>query len=550
MTHSVPHPWEKVYPVNWAANWEPTPITTQLRQQIAARPEAVCFDFLGATMTYGALGEAIHRVRAGLQGLGLAPGERVVLLLPNTPFYPIGYFATLEAGAVVVNASPLASLDTLTHTLRDSEAKILITVDLAPILEKAQALQAQGCVETLIVCPFLTALPPIKAWAFRLFKNRTLARWQPSATCVDWRELPAPPISDSQAVPADPDAPAVLQYTGGTTGLPKGATLSHRNLTANVEQIKLWAPEVFTDDAVCVAVLPFFHIFAMTVCLNVPLLTGARIIALPRFEVKSLLKAIQRTRATAMAAVPTLLHAINTAPSKADLRSLKLVVTGGAALPSEVGTAFMARTGAVVIEGYGLTETAPVLACTPTSGSDKRNSIGLPFPRTELCLRALDDPIQLAPPDSPGEICARGPQVMAGYWRNEEATAQAFVEGWFRTGDVGRMDEDGYFYVVDRIKDIIISHGTNIYPRHIEDALLSFEAVAEACVIGVSSPSRGEVPKAFVVFKDAETDRMAALRGFLKDKLSPLERPVEIIVLDSIPKTLIGKPSRQALREL
>ncbi len=428
-----------------------------------------------------------------------------------------------------------------------------MTLDLQQIFEKAEALVKAGHVQKIIVCHFPDALPGIKKLLYSIAKRKDLAKVGSSsaAGACSWysdlikrNDRPTP-----VAISPDKDV-AVQQYTGGTTGLPKGAMLSHANIAANMSQIDAWGCGLFYPPSKVVAVLPFFHIFAMTVCLNVPLCNGTQVVMMPRFELKGFLDLLRRTRPNVLPAVPTLIQALSKVKGD-DLQALEcldVVVSGGAALPSETRAAYTRVSKALVAEGYGLTEASPVVCCAALRVPSKPMSIGMPLPATDV--RFLDiETNQVAELGERGELQVKGPQVMLGYYENPDATKDSFMDGWLRTGDVGYVDEDGYVFLVDRIKDLIISSGFNIYPRTIEEALLASPAVDECNVIGVPDEYRGEAAVAFVKLKDGQTATEADLKKFIAERLNKLEMPREIIFKDQLPKTLIGKLSKKELRD-
>ena len=361
---------------------------------------------------------------------------------------------------------------------------------------------------------------------------------------VERGEPPTPVVIDAH------NDIAVQQYTGGTTGLPKGAQLTHANIAANMSQIDKWGCGLFYPPSKVVAVLQFFHIFAMTVCMNVPLCNGTQVVMLPRFELKALLNLFERTRANVLPAVPTLLSAIARADSATaeKLASLEVAISGGAALPNEVRSAFARKSKAVLAEGYGLTEASPVVCCAALRVASKPMSIGMPLPGTDIRFVNLESnqPVGIG---EDGELQVKGAQVMVAYHNEPEATEQAFMDGWLRTGDVGHMDDEGYVFLVDRIKDLIICSGFNVYPRTIEEALMNHEAVEETNVIGVPDEYRGEAPIAYVKLRDGKAVTEAQLKNFISDRVSKIEMPREIIFKDALPKTLIGKLSKKELRE-
>ena len=340
----------------------------------------------------------------------------------------------------------------------------------------------------------------------------------------------------------------MLQYTGGTSGTPKGAMLSHANLYANTVQGALWFSDTRPGQERTLAAIPFFHVFAMTTVLLFSVRVGSEIIMLPRFELAQAVRTIARRRPTFMPGVPTMFNAIAGFAGRADLSSIRFCISGGAPLPPEVKARFEARTGCVVVEGYGLTETSPSAVCNPPGGLNKPGSIGLPVPGTIIELRDPADPSRRVPVGERGELCINGPQVMLGYWNRPEETAASMTEdGFFRSADMAVMDADGYFSIVDRIKDLILAGGYNVYPRVVEDAVYGHPSVAECTVIGVPDDYRGETVKAFVVRKEGAALSEAELLAFLKERLSPIEMPKQVEFRDSLPRTLIGKLSKKEL---
>ncbi len=547
-------PWIASYPegIVWDAQIDETPVHEQVLAACAKNPGALALDFLGGTTTFGELAEKITAFAGALQSqYGVTKGTRVALMLPNTPFYPIAYYGVLKAGGTVVNCNPLYTIPELSHITANAGADIMVTLDLQQIYEKGEALQKAGHVKKLIVAHFPNALPLVKKILYSVAKRKDLAKPEYSGVTASFEKLIA---ADHKPTPVTIDPRkdiAVQQYTGGTTGIPKGALLTHANISANVSQIDKWGCGLFYPPSKVIAVLPFFHIFAMTVCMNVPLTNGIPVIMLPRFELKALLGILERTRANILPSVPTLLNAIARADSvkPEHLASLEVAISGGAALPDEVRAAFARKSSKTILaEGYGLTEASPVVCCAALRVPSKPLSIGLPLPGTDI--RFVDvDSGEVVGIGQDGELQVKGPQVMAGYYENAEASSEAFMDGWLRTGDVGHMDQDGYVFLVDRIKDLIICSGFNVYPRTIEEALMTHEAVEETNVIGVPDQYRGEAPVAYVKLKEGQSATEESLKAFLKDKLNKIEMPKEIIFKDALPKTLIGKLSKKELRE-
>ena len=520
----------------------------------ARTPDADALDFLGKKTKFGDLAKAINALAGALQSqFGVTKGTRVALLLPNTPFFVIAYYAIHRAGGTVVNCNPLYTIKELTHIISNAGADVLVTLDLKQLFEKAEALAEAGHVKSLIVCHFPNALPGLKKLLYTIAKGKDLSRISESrvaAKITRFDDMLARNLAPGP-VTIDPDNDvAVQQYTGGTTGLPKGAMLSHANIAANMSQIDAWGCGIFYPPSRVVGVLPFFHIFAMTVCMNVPLSNGSQVIMLPRFELKALLDLLTRTGANILPAVPTLVAALAKAGDRAKphLASLETVIAGGAALSNETRAAWAKVSSATLAEGYGLAEASPVVCCAALRLPSKPLSIGQPLPGTDIRFMDLEKN-EFAPIGERGELQVRGPQVMLGYYDNPDATRDAFMDGWLRTGDVGLIDEDGFVFLVDRIKDLIICSGFNVYPRTIEEALSQHPAVEENNVIGVPDEYRGEAPVAFVKLREGQTATEQELKKFLTDKLNKIEMPKEIIFKDQLPKTLIGKLSKKELRE-
>lgn len=549
-------PWIASYPegIDWRAQIDTRPVHEQVLAACARDPFAVALDFLGGTTTFGDLAKKIIAFAGALQHqFGVKKGTRVAIMLPNTPFYPIAYYAVLRAGGIVVNCNPLYTVHELSHITSNAGADVMITLDLQQIYEKAEKLLQAGHIKSVVVCHFPDALPLVKKLLFSVAKRKDLAKLGSSpirsqvtsyAAMIARNETP-------DAVVIDPvNDIAVQQYTGGTTGVPKGALLTHANIAANMSQIDKWGCGLFYPPSKVIAVLPFFHIFAMTVCMNVPLCNGTQVVMLPRFELKALLNVFARTKANVLPAVPTLLNAIARADSvtREQLASLEVAISGGAALPDEVRAAFAKKSNATLAEGYGLTEASPVVCCAALRVPSKPMSIGLPLPGTDIRFVDIDSGRTVGTGEN-GELQVRGPQVMAGYFDNPEASRDAFMDGWLRTGDVGHMDEDGYVFLVDRIKDLIICSGFNVYPRTIEEALMSHPAVEETNVIGVPDEYRGEAPVAYVKLRSGETADEESLKKFLAERLNKIEMPKHIIFKDALPKTLVGKLSKKELRE-
>ena len=535
----------------WDADFPPQLMVALLDDAVAAYGKRPSIYFVGKRLSFAEIGELSDRAAKGLREIGVGEGVKVGLLLPNTPTFVIFYYGVLKAGGTVVNFNPLYSIEEIECQVADSGTKIMVTLDLALTFDKVEVLLKRGVLDKAVVASFTALLPALKSVGFKLTQRTRLANVSASTAkdkIVRERDLLA---NDGQyEMPAiTTDSIAVLQYTGGTTGTPKGAMLTHANLSANVGQVKAWRRQLGKAEGSVLGILPLFHVFAMTTVMNLAIGEGLEMILLPKFELIETLKVIGKLRPRMMPGVPTLFNAIARHPhvKNFDLSSLEFCISGGAALPLEVRRNFETLCKCHLVEGYGLSETSPVATCNPIR-SPKDGSIGIPLPGTDISIRSLDDPHVVMPTGEPGEICVAGPQVMTGYWRKPEETEASFVGRFFRTGDVGYMDKDGFIFIVDRIKDMINASGFKVYPRRIEDALYEHNAVAEVTVVGIPDEYRGEAPKAFVKLKEGKDATEQELLQFLRGKLSKIELPAEIEFRDQLPKTMVGKLSKKELR--
>ncbi len=558
MTVPPQYQWSKSYPasVDWSATIPARPLYEIFDEAVRDFPETVFIDFLNKTYTYRASADLIARAAKGLQDLGVRKGDRIGLMLPNSPYYVFLYFAALKIGATIVNFNPLYAPPEIANMVADSGCKIVATIDIPDIYNKLNRVVGQGTLEKIIVCRMAEILPCVLSLIYPVVKRKEIAHVDDDAAHIGFAKLTANK-GDYVPVVIDPAKDlAVLQYTGGTTGVPKGAMLTHANLSINVVQSRNLFPNVVRGREVMLGVLPFFHVFAMTAVLNVTVLLASTIIMLPRFELAQVVKTIHKKRPTLFPAVPTIYTAINHYKDLAryNLRCIKYCFSGGAPLPVEVKHDFERLTGCVLVEGYGLSETSPVVSCNPVDGENKAGSIGLPAPGTIIEIVSLEDKKTVLPQGETGEVCVRGPQVMVGYWHNAEETAMVMdqtPEGLrLHTGDVGYMDADGYIFIVDRIKDMIAAGGFKIYPRHVEEAIYQHPSVEECVVAGIADDYRGQTVKAFIKLKDGASLTQTELKAFLKDRLSPMEMPKLVEFRDTpLPKTLIGKLSRKLILE-
>ncbi|PZO86455.1 MAG: dicarboxylate--CoA ligase PimA [Micavibrio aeruginosavorus] len=552
MTTVFPSPelYKKSYPqgVQWDAPIPSYPVFQMLDETSRHHGSASAIDFLGYRMTWGEIHDASLRLARGLQDRGIGKGRRVGIFLPNSPYFIIAYYAIVRTGATAVNYNPLYSEKELIHQINDSATDTMITADLELLYGKMKQVIGKTTLERLIVCRFTDILPFPKNILFPLLKGKDLAKVETSNS-IEWYEDVIDHNRMPEPVDIDPVSDvALLQYTGGTTGTPKGAMLTHQNIVANTLQCALWLTGVNKGEDKMLGVLPFFHVFAMTTVMNFSVLNALEIVCLPRFELEATLKLIHKKRPQYFPAVPAIYNAINNY-KKLDafnLRSLKACISGGAPLPVEVKKTFEKNTGCVVVEGYGLTESSPVVSANPLVGINKPGSIGLPFPGTIVEIINPDDkktPVALG---ERGELCVRGPQVMKGYWNKQEETDNVLKGGLLYTGDVAIMDEEGYLFIVDRIKDMIITNGYNVYPRNVEEAIYQHDAVEECIVAGIPDANRGEIVKAWVKLKEGETLSVEVLKEFLSHRISPMEIPRQVEFRDKpLPKTMIGKLSRK-----
>jgi long-chain acyl-CoA synthetase len=538
-----------VHPGVWDRALPPLSLPDMFFASAGRVPQAHAADFMGRKTSYAAMAAQVRAVAAGLQALGIKPGDRIGLYLPNVPHYIVSYYGALLAGAIVVNFSPLYTADELAHQVEDSGTRLLVTLDVTALLPNALRLLDSSSLERLVVGSVAEVLPPLKSALYRLFKRseRTPVPADPRigsfADLVRGRGAPA-----AVTIDAERDV-ALIQYTGGTTGVPKGAKLTHQNLTANTRQVDAIDPHDGPDDRI-LGVLPFFHVFANTCVLNRTILNGGEIVMLPRFEAKAALAAVARGRCTAMPGVPTMYQAMLDHPDFAmtDFSSLRVCISGGAPMAAELAARFRAASGAILVEGYGLTESSGVVSCNPYDGSGKPGSIGQPLPATRVRLADRDDPTRPAAPGMAGELLVSGPQIMQGYWNRPDADGDSFVDGWLRTGDVAEIDADGYIRIVDRLKDMLAVGGFKVYPSTIETILYRHPAVKEALVIGAPDAYLGEVPRGYVALAENETIDADALREWLNPQLGKHERVDHIVIRDALPKTMIGKLDRKALR--
>ncbi len=544
--------WLAKYPSEVVASltYPEVPLDVLLWETARKHPDATATIFYGAKMSYRDIDEGASALAGALAQLGVQGGDRVGLLLPNSPPFVMAYYGILRAGGVVVQLNPLLSPYELRNELQDSGAVALITTD--PLLDKAAEAVQETAVQHLIVTspaayvPLLMR-PIVKAKARPKGEVHFPNNLQVHSFEALLREGRKPP-----KVEFDPkEQVAVFQYTGGTTGLPKAAMLTHFNLVANTYQIAAWVTRLEEAKEIFLCVLPFFHSYGMTVGMNFAIFKAAAMLLLPKFDPVETAKAIQQQRATLFPGVPSMYAAVAhyAQRNRLDISSVKVCVSGGAPLPLEVHQQFVAVTGARLVEGYGLSEASPVTHCNPVwEGENRIGTIGLPLPDTDCKIVDLETGTKELPPGEAGELVIKGPQVMKGYWNRPEETAQTLRNGWLYTGDIAVMDEDGYFRIVDRKKDLIIVGGFNVYPREVEEVLYQHPKVLEAAVVGVTHPLRGEMVKAFVVLKEGEQATETELIAFCRERLASYKVPREIEFVKELPKSAVGKILRRELK--
>jgi len=547
------HPWSAHYahPGGWDRSFAPCPVPDLLALSAAALPDGPCLDFLGRRYTYAQVHDLVRRAAAGFVALGVKRGVKVGLFLPNCPHYVIAYYGAMLAGGTVVNFSPLYTASELAAQVEDSGTTIMVTLDVTQLYGTIAPVLEQAGLQTLVIGNLPEVLPFWKRIGYGVLKAGERASIPQDERHIPFAALIAQsPIVRTPVIDPVNDV-ALLQYTGGTTGVPKGAVLTHANLTINAMQVAAVDPHPEAPDRI-LGVLPFFHVFANTTVLNRTILRGGLIVMLPRFEAKAVLTALAQHRITALPGVPTMYRALLDDPAltRFDVSSLRICISGGAPLPQELKAAFEAKTGAQLVEGYGLTESSGVVSVNPYEGAGKPGSIGQPLPATDIRLIDKDNPTLPAPPDEPGEIVVAGPQIMRGYHGHADDTG-VFVtlDGvrFLRTGDVGTIDAEGYVCVVDRLKDMIVVGGFKVFPSRVEDALYTLPAVREALVIGIPDIRMGERPKAFVTLTPGSSVTGEALLAYVNAHVGKHERVVAVEIRDSLPKTMIGKLSRKEL---
>lgn len=526
-------PWLQHYPpgVPTHLSYPRIPLFRVLEEVAEMHPTLPALRFFATRLSYAELWEQVLRGARAFAELGIRKGDRVALMLPNCPQYVVAYYGTLRAGGIVVQVNPLLTPRELQRLLTDAGAETIVVADaLYPVVQAV-----------------LPAAPLRQVLVVRLSGTS-----EPGSAAERFDEVVASAPATPPRVAVDARDVAVLQYTGGTTGVAKGAMLTHQNLVANVCQLQAFNQlAAGPGEGRMLTVLPLFHVYGMTVCMNYGLASGYELILLPRFELASVMETIKATRPTHFPGVPTMYVAVNSFPNAEEygVDSIRICNSGAAPMPIEVMEAFEARFGATILEGYGLSEASPVTHAHPFTGRRKPGTVGLPVPDTDCQIVDLETGTRVLPVGEPGELRIRGPQIMAGYWQMPEETAVALRDGWLYTGDIATMDSDGYFTIVDRKKDLIIASGFNVYPREVEEVIYEHPAVQECCVIGVPDAYRGETVKAFVVVRATGHLEAGELVSFCRERLAPYKVPTIVEFRDQLPKSAVGKILRRVLAD-
>lgn len=582
MTFSPPRPWLASY-----ADGVPSEIELPsgslydlLADSIREFPDNIALEFFGATMTYTELGVQIDRVAEGLRVLGVQPGDPVAIVLPNAPQHIVAFYAVLRLGGIVVEHNPLYTPRELRHQFEDHAARFVISWD--KVVQTLRDFPADVAIDTIISVDVTRSMPFATRAMLRLPIRKARVSRASLTTKVrgalTWEELLAyEPISDRVARPAAGDV-ALIQYTSGTTGAPKGATLTHLNLNANAAQARAWVPLIQRGTSVVYAVLPMFHAYGLTLCLTFAISMGSRLVLFPKFDPDLVLKVLKKRPPSFLPAVPPIYQRLIAAAQDqgVSLQGIDLAISGAMPLAASLVEPWEKLTGGYLVEGYGLSETSPVLMANPVAASRRAGTVGLPLPNTEIRVVDPKNPTVDVAAGEEGELLVRGPQVFSGYWKKPDETAAVFVPAasgtdaapgpgadadtdadtdaasaapWLRTGDIVTMDADGFVSVVDRIKELIITGGFNVAPSEVEEMVCKFPGIAEAAVIGMPSEHSGEDVVAAIVLEPGTFIDPQAVRAFVRDRLAAYKVPKRVIVVDDLPRSLIGKVLRREVRE-
>ena len=548
-------PWLKSYEpqVPPTIQYPERPVDANLTESALKFPNATATIFQDAKLTYAQLNQLADRFAAALQQLGVKKGDRVAIYLANSPQYPIAYYGALRAGAIVVPFNPLYAAPEVEHQLQDSGAETILAMSrFYPIVKKVRANTA---LKRVIVTNIKEYFPPVLKLLFTVAKEKHEGDRQDisgDANTYWLQDLLSKAPSKPTPVDVKPSDTAVFLYTGGTTGVPKGAELAHSSVMANAVMCRHWIHDCQDATEVVLAAIPLYHSYGMTTCMNFGVYAAGAMLLIPNpRDLKALMQSISKHHPTLFPGVPTMYVAVNNYAeiSKYNVKSIRACISGAAGLPVEVQTKFQDLTGARLVEGYGLSEASPVTHANPIYGNNKIGTIGLPWPDTEAKLMDLETGTKEMPLGEAGELVVRGPQVMKGYWNMPDETKQVLRDGWLYTGDIAKMDAEGYFQIVDRKKDMIIAGGFNIYPRDVEEVLYQHPKVREAVVAGIPDPYRGETVKAYVILKQGETATQQEIIDFCKGKMAKYKVPTAVEFRAELPKTIVGKILRRLLVE-
>ncbi|TFB24975.1 long-chain-fatty-acid--CoA ligase [Filobacillus milosensis] len=545
-------PWFKHYPeeVPKTIEYDNRPLHDVLEDTATNYPDKVAIHFLGKELTYQEVYDSAKKFASYLQDLGLEKGDRVAIMLPNTPQSVIAYYGALLGGGIVVQTNPLYTERELEYQLKDSGAKFLVCLDI--LLPRATNVKDQTDVKDIIVTGIKDYLPFPKNLIYPFIQKREyniVVKPEHGGGTHLWTKMLDEASGQYEKHDIDPlEDLALLQYTGGTTGYPKGVMLTHRNLVANTQMSSKWIFRAEYGKETVLGILPFFHVYGMTAVMNLSVMMAQKMILVPKFDVDTVLKLIDKQKPTLFPGAPTIYIGLLNHPkiSNYDLSSIEACLSGSAPLPVEVQQQFEKVTGGKLVEGYGLTESSPVTHSNLIYENRRAGTIGLPWPDTDSKV-FKPETLEEMPVGEVGEIAVKGPQIMKGYWNRPEETANTIKDGWLLTGDMGYMDEDGYFYVVDRKKDMIIAGGFNIYPREVEEVLYEHEAISEAVVAGIPDPYRGETVKAYIVLKDGKSLTEEELDQYCRENLAAFKVPKLYEFRKELPKTAVGKILRRKL---
>lgn len=560
MAITTPRPWLSSYAEGVPHDVEPTQgsLYDLVRGSVERYGQNVALEFFGATTTYAELGAQIDRAAEGLRLLGVQKGDRVAIVLPNCPQHVVAFYAVLRLGAIVVEHNPLYTPRELRHQFEDHGARVAIAWD--KVVESIQAFPSDLAVRHVVSVDLTRAMPAITRVMLRLPVAKARESRAALTTKVrgttPWQRLVASDPIDPHIIAPGPDDNAVIQYTSGTGGSPKGAVLTHANLGVNAAQARAWAPQIERGTSVVYGVLPMFHAYGLTLCLTFAMSMGSRLVLFPTFDPDLVLKAVKQHPATFLPAVPPIYDLLTKAAAAegVSLRGIEIAISGAMPLSADVVEPWEAATGGYLVEGYGLSECSPVVTANPVAPNRKAGTVGLPLPSTEVRVVDPDEPTVDREPGAEGELIVRGPQVFSGYWRNAEETEAAFVDDpdggapWFRTGDLVSIDDEGFVRVVDRLKELIIKGGFKVAPSEVEEVIRRHPDVEECAVVGLPDEQSGEQVVAVVVPRQGTTLDEASIRDLAGRELAPYKVPQRIVGADDLPRSLIGKVLRRQVR--